>query len=71
MSELYWQNTNLYYATNNDDILIYGSESFIINEVIEKSGLAKKGFKVQHLKSNTGIFINLSNFEFLNFNINE
>ncbi|MFC4269739.1 hypothetical protein [Polaribacter marinivivus] len=64
-------NGSLYYATNNDDILIYGSERFIINEVLEKSGLAKKGFNVQHLKSNTGIFIDLSNFNFLNFNIND
>ena len=60
-------NGSLYYATNNKDLIIYGSERFILDEVLKKSQLYKKGFKTFHLQSNKGIFVNLSNFEMLHF----
>jgi asparagine synthetase B (glutamine-hydrolysing) len=64
-------NGSLYYVTNNKDILIYGSERYIIERVLEKNSSIAKDLKTYHLKSNTGVYVNLNDFKLLNFNIND
>jgi asparagine synthetase B (glutamine-hydrolysing) len=62
-------NGSLYYATNNKDILIYASERYIIDKVLENNSSIGKDLKTYHLKSNTGVYVNLNDFNLLDFNI--
>lgn len=64
-------NGSLYYATNYKDILIYGSERYIVDKVLENNNLLDEKLKTEHLKSNTGIHINLEDFLFTDFNIQD
>lgn len=56
-------NGSLYILHNNDDILFFASEKFILDEFIKKTDLSVLGnYIFKKVKSNNGVIINLNEF---------
>ena len=66
-------NGSLYFATNNEDFLIFASESYILNKLIEDLHIESivDNLCVSHLKSNTAVQINVADFKLNHLKINK
>ena len=66
-------NGSLYFATNNEDFLIFASESYILNKLIEDLHIQSivDNLCVSHLKSNTAVQINVADFKLNHLKINK
>jgi glutamine---fructose-6-phosphate transaminase (isomerizing) len=59
-------NGSLYILHNNQDIMFFASERFMLDSLVEKKKLENEinNFTIEHLVANSGVVINLENFEF-------
>ena len=66
-------NGSLYTLTDDKELLVFASERFMLEEVVKHTTLKNKKefFTISQIKSNTGLLINLDNFEFKYFSIDE
>lgn len=66
-------NGSLYTLSDNKEILVFASERYMLEEVLNSSVLKTKKnlFTIAQIKSNTGLLINLGNFNFKYFRIEE
>ncbi len=64
-------NGSLYTLTDNKDLIVFASERFIIEKLLNKSILKskKEKFIIEQLESNTGLLINSETFEITHFDI--
>ena len=66
-------NGSLYILHNSKDILFFASEKFMLDSLIEAKKLNRliPNLQVEHLIANTGLVINLDNFEFSKYLFND